>query len=86
MVALAHGRASDYLEGDEEIGMGSAIKIVKRKDRREAVSPSMGTGERSGKSEIVQTVKNWISESRNRRHAEAELALQFMRGPEFRQS
>ncbi len=40
----------------------------------------------SSKSEIVRTVKTWIVESRERRQAEAELALQFIRGPEFRES
>jgi hypothetical protein len=69
--------------------MSSAIKVVKRKDRGAAVSSSDGKAlsvERSGKSEIVQTVKNWVNESRQRRHAEAELALQFIRGCAFRQS
>jgi len=66
--------------------MSAAIKVVKRKDRGAAVSPSSETAERSGKSEIVQTVKNWINESRQRRHTEAELALQFIRGFEFHRS
>lgn len=63
--------------------MRSAIKVVKRKDRQavfascSADTPSVKQG---GRREIVRTVKSWIAEARDRRRAEADLALQLMRG------
>src|SRR5262245_32955760 len=63
--------------------MSSAIKVVKRKDREaivESRSTDASSAEQIGKREIVQTVKTWIAETRDRRQAERDLALQFMRG------
>ena len=62
--------------------MSSAIKVVKRKDREAAVASSGAASsvEQSGGREIVQTVKTWIAEARDRRQAEADLAIQLMRG------
>src|ERR1041384_8293520 len=63
--------------------MSSAIKVVKR-DQRKAAAPAQiaqdSSEERQHKREIVSTVKSWIAESRDRRRAEAQLALQFVQG------
>ena len=69
--------------------MSSAIKVVKRKDRGMVASSCNADAlsvAHSSKSEIVQTVKTWINEARERRQAETQLALQLMRGPKFRES
>src|ERR1041385_1187953 len=62
--------------------MSSAIKLVKR-DQRKEVAPARIThdssGDRQNSREIVNTVKSWIAESRDRRQAEAKLAFQFAR-------
>jgi len=63
--------------------MSSAIKLVKRDQRKEAASARIthdSSGERDHTREIVSTVKSWIAESRDRRRVEAKLALQFVRG------
>jgi outer membrane protein TolC len=63
--------------------MRSAIKVVKRKDRQavfascSADTPSV---KNRGRREIVEAVKSWIAEARDRRQAEADLAFQLMRG------
>src|ERR1051325_7992252 len=63
--------------------MSSAIKVVKR-DQRKAAAPGQiaqdSSGDRQNSREIVNTVKSWIAESRDRRRAEAQLALQFVQG------
>src|SRR5262245_24228520 len=63
----------------------STIKVVKRKDREASAQLSTSSAEISSRREIVRTVKNWMAESRYRRQEEAKVALQFMRGLEFRE-
>jgi outer membrane protein TolC len=62
--------------------MNSAIKVVKRKDREtRAPSPAVdaSSGEGRGIPDIVQTVKSWIVEARDRRQAEAQRVLRSFR-------
>ena len=62
--------------------MSAVIRIIKRADKADAdtAPAAVESRLRSANSEIVSTVKYWIAESRERRQAQAKLAVQFIRG------
>ena len=65
--------------------MSSVVRIVKRSDRKElntSQPAEVSLPASDGTSVIVNTVKNWIATTRERRRVEADVASQLMRGLE----
>ena len=64
--------------------MSSRIKVVKRSDRETLARANMvSLPPESEKSEMIKTVKGWISTTRERREAEMRIALRFRRALEI---